>query len=237
MIPQPLWSEILHVVHKVEDAPGKTTKIEDLNVIDIIEKNFMSMSITNAALATRPLLGEMHQKKEQQHINPNRTDQSIKVYLEPLYKNQTHKELSKSIIEWYEFQRKILNDSFIDTETEIIWLQSVNEKIEGPAYIEMAFKAMVNKMLDLEFATLVSDQIILGNWEIDLDKEKDLIDFIKSSVDSFGGFCIFLGIWSPKQNDISPMIRKMELLASIYSVDYSRGYKLNQEGKRVFIEI
>lgn len=234
MVPQSLWSEILQVVYKADNAPR--IEIEGSHLIGIFEKNFRTLSVENAALATRPLLHETHLKTEQKAVNPNKTNQNIQAYLEPLYSNQRHPELSKSISNWYEFQSRMLKDSYIDSETEIVYLQLINKDINGPLFMDMAYKALVNKMLDLEFATVVSDQIIFGDWEIDSSKEQELIDFINESMCGFGGLSIFLGAWDPSEEDNNPMTRKMELLASIYSVDYSRGYKLNQEGKRIFIE-
>lgn len=99
-----------------------------------------------------------------------------------------------------------------------------------------AIRKWVDKSLDIELALLISQMVLNNEIQLKKGKLKELTSFMINTISSCGGHAIYLGIWEPDVNDDSRITRNMEMLASIYGVDYSRGYRINQEGQKIMIE-
>lgn len=99
-----------------------------------------------------------------------------------------------------------------------------------------ASRKLMDKLTDLELSLLISRLVLRQVIHPKKSKLKELMSFMINAVSSFGGHAIYLKFWKPEEDDDSRMTQNMEMLASIYGVEYGRGYRLNKDGQKIMIE-
>lgn len=218
-------SNILRIVHKTEKPKSPAERI-GLKLLNTIEDQINDHDIDAAARFVRPYLTAFHQKIEQLDIPDSEATQDIGFIFNSASNDHKFPELTKSVKKWLDFQTTSLRQ--LDTENK-----SQRKRI---AFHEMALQVFNSKLKDFEFALIVAMETINGHFKISESKQKQLIHFLDETMHSYGGLLIILGYWEPDDDDDRRHIQKMRMLSSIYSVDYTRGYRLNQEGKKITIE-
>lgn len=88
----------------------------------------------------------------------------------------------------------------------------------------------LEESLKLEVGLIIADLILLD--KIDLSNqniEKELIQFLKQTINRFGAYSIFTGFWTPKDNDHNQLITNMKILASILDTRHNKSNPVSIE--------
>jgi len=222
---------MLRVVYRAgDDTPNN---LYNNALIDILTKNVNLFDIDEAAKASRLFLNNLSTEGDNAPImKPDELFNQISRIIKSLENNTEFKALAEKVITWFDFQITTMAESIEKIKQEFLG-KDLNEIIyvaPRPKFDDMAMEAFRFKVCDVQFMMIVANLVINKSLIISKKKINQLIRFIDQTMESYGAFLIFFDIWEPSS---SLKYDRMLVLADIYHIDFSRGYKLNGEGQKV----
>lgn len=244
MLAQSNFSQaVLQIAHKASDKPEAPLEKQVEHVLDLIKEKLPILAIEQTAhdvrkqvLALRKSFIDLFAQNEvsaQQHSN------EVQAYVTETKKTKSNSVLANEVAEVLSAKDKILasiteNAGF--DQFGHLPLAALQE-FKLPKFSNEAIRIWVEKSIDLEFSLIAADLALSGDLKLKKDKITELITFMDETISSYGAHTMLLGLWTRNEDDRSRLSWNMEILSRVLKLDYNRGYRLDQDGKRVMIEV
>ena len=242
MLAQPNFSQaVLQIAHKADDKPEAPLEKQVEQVLDLIKEKLPIFTIEQTAQGVRKQVLALRKNFidlfAQNEVSAQQYSDEVQTYVSETKITRSNSVLAKEVVEVLSAKDKILAsiaekagfDQFGHLPLAAL------QEFKLPKFSNEAIRIWVEKSIDLEFSLITADLVLNGDFKMKRDKINELITFMDETISSYGAHTMILGLWTRDENDRSRLSWNMELLSRILKLDYNRGYRLDQDGKRVMI--